>query len=99
LQQWRSISFFRWLPAAESDHSTFCPGWRSWPFWEPWWQGSIWLRSAGQHLVAIVLLLLLAVPGALYVLFLLLILIIPSRLSVTRCAEINRADPLLRGEI
>ena len=38
--------------------------------------GSVWLRSAGQHAVAIILLLLLAIPGALYVLFLLLILIL-----------------------
>jgi hypothetical protein len=37
---------------------------------------SVWLRSAGQHAVAIILLLLLAVPGALYALFLLLILIL-----------------------
>jgi len=38
--------------------------------------GSVWLRSAGQHAVAIVLLLLLAIPGALFVLFFLLVLII-----------------------
>ena len=38
--------------------------------------GSVWLRSAGQHAVAIVLLLLLAIPGALCALFLLLILIL-----------------------
>ena len=38
--------------------------------------GSIWLRSAGQHAVAIILLLLLAIPGALYALFLLLIVIL-----------------------
>jgi hypothetical protein len=38
--------------------------------------GSVWLRSAGQHALAIILLLLLAVPGALYALFLLLILIL-----------------------
>jgi hypothetical protein len=38
--------------------------------------GSVWLRSAGQRVVAIALLLLLAIPGALYVLFFLLILII-----------------------
>ena len=37
--------------------------------------GSIWLRSVGQRTVAIVLLLLLAMPGALYVLFFLLLLI------------------------
>jgi hypothetical protein len=38
--------------------------------------GSVWLRSAGQHAVAIILLLLLAIPGALCALFLLLILIL-----------------------
>ena len=38
--------------------------------------GSAWLRSAGQHAVAIVLLLLLAIPGALFVLFFLLLLIL-----------------------
>ena len=38
--------------------------------------GSVWLRSVGQHPLAIILLLLLAVPGALYALFLLLILIL-----------------------
>jgi hypothetical protein len=38
--------------------------------------GSVWLRSAGQHAVAIILLLLLAIPGALFALFLLLILIL-----------------------
>jgi hypothetical protein len=37
--------------------------------------GSVWLRSAGQRAVAIALLLLLAIPGALYVLFFLLLLI------------------------
>jgi hypothetical protein len=30
--------------------------------------GSLWLRSAGQHALAIILLLLLAIPGALFVL-------------------------------
>src|SRR6267378_8291214 len=35
--------------------------------------GSVWLRSAGQHAVAIVLLLLLATPGALFALFFLLV--------------------------
>jgi hypothetical protein len=38
--------------------------------------GSVWLRSAGQHALAIIFLLLLALPGALYALFLLLILIL-----------------------
>jgi hypothetical protein len=38
--------------------------------------GSVWLRSAGRHAVAIILLLLLAIPGALFALFLLLILIL-----------------------
>ena len=38
--------------------------------------GSVWLRSVGQHAVAIVLLLLLAIPGALFVLFFLLLLIL-----------------------
>jgi hypothetical protein len=38
--------------------------------------GSVWLRSAGQHAVAIIVLLLLAVPGALFALFMLLILIL-----------------------
>ena len=38
--------------------------------------GSVWLRSAGQHAIAIVLLLLLAIPGALFVLLFLLVLII-----------------------
>jgi hypothetical protein len=38
--------------------------------------GSVWLRSAGQHALAIILLLLLAVPGALYALFVLLIVIL-----------------------
>ena len=38
--------------------------------------GSVWLRSVGQHSVAIVLLLLLAIPGALFVLFFLLLLIL-----------------------
>jgi hypothetical protein len=38
--------------------------------------GSVWLRSAGQHAVAIVLLLLLAIPGALFALFFLLLLIL-----------------------
>ena len=38
--------------------------------------GSVWLRSAGQHAIAFVLLLLLAIPGALFVLFFLLLLIL-----------------------
>jgi hypothetical protein len=38
--------------------------------------GSIWLRSVGQHAVAIIVLLLLAVPGALFALLMLLILIL-----------------------
>ena len=38
--------------------------------------GSVWLRSAGQHALAIILLLLLAIPGVLFVLFFLLILIL-----------------------
>jgi hypothetical protein len=38
--------------------------------------GSVWLRSASQHAVAIVLLLLLAIPGALFALFFLLLLIL-----------------------
>jgi hypothetical protein len=38
--------------------------------------GSVWLRSAGQHVVAIVLLLLLAIPAALFALFFLLLLIL-----------------------
>jgi hypothetical protein len=38
--------------------------------------GSIWLRSAGQHALGIVLLLLLAIPGVLFVLFFLLLVII-----------------------
>ena len=38
--------------------------------------GSVWLRSAGQHAVAIVLLLLLAIPGALFALFVLLLVIL-----------------------
>jgi hypothetical protein len=38
--------------------------------------GSVWLRSAGQHAVAIVVLLLLAIPGVLFVLFFLLLLIL-----------------------
>jgi hypothetical protein len=38
--------------------------------------GSFWLRSTGQHAVAIVVLLLLAIPGALFVLFFLLLLIL-----------------------
>ena len=38
--------------------------------------GSVWLRSAGQHALAIIVLLLLAIPGALFALFLLLILIL-----------------------
>ena len=38
--------------------------------------GSVWLRSAGQRALAIALLLLLAIPGAFYVLFFLLLLII-----------------------
>ena len=38
--------------------------------------GSIWLRTVGQHAVAMVLLLLLAIPGALFVLFFLLLLIL-----------------------
>jgi hypothetical protein len=38
--------------------------------------GSVWLRSAGQHAVAIVLLLLLAIPGALFALFFLLLVIL-----------------------
>ena len=38
--------------------------------------GSVWLRSAGQRALAITLLLLLAIPGVLYVLFFLLLLII-----------------------
>lgn len=40
--------------------------------------GSVWLRSARQHAVAIVLLLLLAIPGALFVLLFVLVLIIHS---------------------
>jgi len=39
-------------------------------------EGSVWLRSAGQRVVAIALLLLLAIPAALYVLFFLVLLII-----------------------
>jgi hypothetical protein len=38
--------------------------------------GSVWLRSVGQHAVAIVLLLLLAIPGAVFVLFFLLLLVL-----------------------
>ena len=38
--------------------------------------GSVWLRFASQHAVAIVLLLPLAVPGALFALFFLLLLIL-----------------------
>ena len=38
--------------------------------------GSVWLRSAGQHALAIILLLLLTIPGALFVLLFVLILII-----------------------
>jgi len=38
--------------------------------------GSVWLRSAGQHSVAIVLLLLLAIPGSLFALFFLLFVIL-----------------------
>lgn len=38
--------------------------------------GSVWLRSIGQHVVAIVLLLFLAIPGAVFVLFFLLLLIL-----------------------
>jgi hypothetical protein len=38
--------------------------------------GSVWLRSAGQHAIAIILLLLLAIPGALFAPFLLLLLIL-----------------------
>ena len=38
--------------------------------------GSVWLRSAGQHVVAIVVLLALAIPAALVVLFFLLLLIL-----------------------
>ena len=38
--------------------------------------GSFWLRSVEQDAVAIVLLLLLAIPGALFVLFFLLLLIL-----------------------
>jgi hypothetical protein len=38
--------------------------------------GSLWLRLSGQHALAIILLLLLAIPGALFALFLLLILIL-----------------------
>lgn len=38
--------------------------------------GSIWLRSTRQHAIAFVLLLLLAIPGALFVLFFLLLLIL-----------------------
>ena len=38
--------------------------------------GSVWSRSAGQRTLAIVLLLMLAIPGAIYVLFFLLLLIL-----------------------
>jgi hypothetical protein len=38
--------------------------------------GSVWLRSARQHALAIVLLLLLAIPRALFALFFLLLLIL-----------------------
>jgi hypothetical protein len=38
--------------------------------------GSVWLRSVGHHAVAIVVLLALAVPGALTVLLLLLVLVL-----------------------
>jgi hypothetical protein len=38
--------------------------------------GSVWLRSAGHHALALILLLLLAIPGTLFALFLLLILIL-----------------------
>jgi hypothetical protein len=39
-------------------------------------RGSVWLRSAGQHALAIVVLLLLAIPGALFALFFLLLVIL-----------------------
>jgi hypothetical protein len=38
--------------------------------------GSIWLRSVGQRALAIVLVLLLAIPGTLYALFILLLVIL-----------------------
>jgi hypothetical protein len=38
--------------------------------------GSVWLRSVGQHVVAIVLLLALAIPAILIVLFFLLLLVL-----------------------
>ena len=38
--------------------------------------GSVWLRSAGQHVIAIVVLLALAIPAALAVLLFLLLLIL-----------------------
>ena len=38
--------------------------------------GSVWLRSAGQHVVAIVLLLGLAIPAILFALFFLLLLVL-----------------------
>ena len=38
--------------------------------------GSLWLRAAGKQALAIILLLLLALPGALYALFVLLIVIL-----------------------
>jgi hypothetical protein len=38
--------------------------------------GSVWLRSAGQHVVAIVVLLGLAIPAALVVLLFLLLLVL-----------------------
>ena len=38
--------------------------------------GSVWLRSVGQHAVAIVLLLLLAIPGAVFALLFLLLLVL-----------------------
>lgn len=41
--------------------------------------GSLWLKSAGHPRVAIVLLLILAIPGALYGVFLIICLIAPPR--------------------
>ena len=68
--------FFSCLPEAESDHSTFCRGWSFLPLSQLWLEAAFGCARAGQHALAIILLLLLAIPGALYALFLLVILIL-----------------------
>ena len=68
--------FFSCLPEAESDHSTFCRGWSFLPLSQLWLEAAFGCARAGQHALDIVLLLLLAILGALFVVLFVLVLII-----------------------